>query len=415
MVLDIRAFVCETRTGKILGDIPVVSPKWGIRLNASGTVTASIPATSREVADLDIKSSTTTLQRSFGIAFGEFIPECGPILYRKYDEKTRRLEITAAGLWSLFDRRKAVPGWTLKAGATQVAGSVLKIGPTSLGSIARELVRVSIEDNPYPGAGALNIALPAVAGGGHVRNYAGYDLRWIGEALRELTKVKGGPDIRFRPRFMGSDPSRVEWAMETGTAASPLLRQTGNDWQWDGSRSMSGVVGFGAVEDATGVAARAWVPGAGQERAMKLRYSTNEAMLKLGWPWTEVDNASKQEESVAVLQALANQDIAAASGPEEQFSITVRADVAPALGSYLPGDFATVVIPDNHPMLNKGPQRVRIMAIDGDATNEVKLTVAPFVGSTYGNAVADKVIVAPTVAALYPSSTLYPGALVYPS
>lgn len=417
VVNSYRCFAYDTTTGKIMGNLPVVDPKWSLRVNAAGTITASVPATSREVAGLDIKAVTTPLRRSLAFSFGGTILEAGPVLRRRYDEKTRRLELTAKGLWSIFDRRKALPGWALRIGVP-VSTATLSIGPTSMGSIARELVRVSIQDNYY-GLGTLPVVLPEVIPGDHVRNYEGYDLRWIGEALRQLTTAgSDGPDIRFRPRFRGDDPTRVEHVLETGTPGSPLLSQSGPDWLWDGRRPKSDVVGFGAEESAESMAARAWVPGNGTERDMLVGAATDLSLASNGWPWTEVDNASKQEESLDTLNALALADLAQAMGPEEQFSITVRADGVNALGEFMPGDFARVVIPDNHPLLDPGPQRVRIMGLDGGWDNQVKITVAPFIGAVSGSAYAASSTVAsadtpPDVP--YPDANLYPSYSLYPA
>lgn len=407
----LRAFICEAKTGKILAWVPVVDPKWGLRLNDGGPLSASIVATSKEVRDLDLNSLTTSNRRFLGFAVGDYIIDAGPIQSRSYKSATGKLEVTAASLWRIFDRRKALPGAALTAGASPATKWTLSIGPTSLGSIAREIVRVSIQDNPY-GAGQLNIVLPAVLPGGHIRNYHGYDLRWQGEALRQLTEVIGGPDIRFRPRF-SADPTVVEWVMETGTEADPLLHQQGPDWVWDGSRPDSGVVGFDADEDGSEMAARAWAPGSGQERLMMLGKATDTTLIDLDWPWLETDTASKQEENQQVLDDQAAQAVQEASGPIIQFGIEVRADRDPVLGTYLPGDFARVVVPQGHPILAPGPVRVRIMAIDGDGGSKVKLTVAPFIGSMTGSTYGTR-SVSETVYPIYPSSTLYPGQGTFP-
>jgi len=416
---EFRAFICEAKTGKILTDIPVVDPKWGLRLNDGGPLSATILATSKEARDLDLKSLTTAHRRFLGFAVGDYVIDAGPIQSRSYKAGTGRLEVTAASLWRIFDRRKALPGAALSQGASPATKWSLRIpagsGTTSLGSIARELVRVSIEDNPYANgtAGQLNIVLPPVEAGGHYRTYHGYDLRWQGEVLRQLTEVIGGPDIRFRPRFSGSDPTTVEWVLETGTEADPLLHQDGPDWVWDGSRPESGVVGFDADEDGSDVASRAWAPGSGQERDMMLGKATDTTLVDLDWPWLETDSASKQEENQEVLDGQAEQTIQEAAGPLTSFSIEVRTDREPVLGKYLPGDFAEVIVPQGHAILAPGPVRVRIMAIDGDGSRTVKLTVATFIGSTAGSTFGTR-SEAQTVYPVYPSSTFYPGESTFP-
>jgi hypothetical protein len=382
-----RAVLMDTKTGQVLiNDVPRLDPSWGIRLNQAGTIQLTIAPKAKELAKMDIRNATMPNFRALGISYDGVMLEAGPILSRSYDDETSRLTVQAAGLWSIFYRRKLVNGSALKAGYN-VTGSTASFGPTSLGTIARNIVRVSIQDNYYdPNYGALNIVLPPVIAGTHKRNYYGYDLISMGEALKNLTEVEGGPDIRFRPRFMADDPDRVEWVMETGTDVQPLLTQAGAAIRLDGTAKKSPVLGFSSEEDGTEVANRVWRPGAGQEKAMKLGVGNLYDLLAAGMPWMEYENGdSKEINDVAVLNAQARWDVREHQGPAVTFNIRIRTDhPAAKLGQYWPGDYADVVIPADHPTLPAGLQRVRIMAIDGNDTRQVRLTVAPFLGSYAG-------------------------------
>ncbi|UXE04756.1 minor tail protein [Arthrobacter phage Shambre1] len=382
-----RAVLFDTKTGiSVGGEVPMLSPSWGLRLNQAGTVSISIPVRAKEARGMDLRNSTATLRQGLGMTYNGVPLEAGPILDREFDDESGQLTLTAAGLWSVFARRKAVTGAMLAAlTSAGVTTKTLKIGPTSLQSIARELVRVSIQDNPFTGAGALNVVLPPVVAGAETKTYTGYDLKWIGDALKDLTELENGPDLRFRPRFMTDQPTRLEWVLETGNESQPLLTQPGPALRLDGTVPDSPVAGFGSKEDATNVGARAWRPGAGQERDMRLGFATSTRLTDTGMPWTEIENASKEEESTAVLNRQAAYDVRNAAGPEVQFTVRLRANHPGAmLGTYWPGDFADVVIPEDHPTLNPGLQRVRIMAIDGSDARTVNLTVAPFIGSYDG-------------------------------
>lgn len=394
-----QAFLCNTVTGKVTAYVPVSKVGWGQRLNGAGPITASLKLNAAELKNFDLRMSTMVLRQSLGIAYNGQILECGPIWEQEYDAEKEELHLTASGLWSIFDTRKALsgnsPGPALNApqwqtgwaanGWGQPNATVISLTNLSLGSIARELVRISIQDNPFTrpdgsNAGSLNIVLPPVVSGTSSRTYNGFDLGNIGERLRQLTGVENGPDIRFRPRFKNDDPTIVEWALETGTDAQPLLVQTGPDWIWDTAVTESGVVKLGVKRNATGMAARAWVPGNGQERNMKLAWSTDLSLVNVGFPWTETDIASKDVESQAVLDSVANRLLADSMAPWDQWSLQVRADHAPSLGQYLPGEWAQINVGPGHPMIEPGTYRARIMAVDGDHTSTVKLTVAPLQG-----------------------------------
>ncbi|MHA7270394.1 hypothetical protein [Arthrobacter sp. HLT1-20] len=373
-----RLFVGDMVTGLITADLPVSATSWGMRLNDAGSVDGTLKVRSKEVARLGIRAATAPLKQFMGISYGDTILEAGPIWKRAYDPNKESLKVSAAGIWSLLDSVKALP-WVALANGVSPTTVTMDIVNKTLGSIAREMVRISIDTNPLnPG---LPIVLPDLVAGTNERHDPGYLMPWLGDQLRKLTQVQRGPDIRFSPRFRADDARYVEWVMETGTDSAPLLAQAGPGWVWDGTVERSGVVGFGVVEDATKMASRAWQPGAGSERDMKLKWATDTTLItQAGYPWTETDSASKDIEDLSLLQDYANASMASTKYPIEQWSVSVRADARPRLGTYLPGHWAQLIIPDYHPILDPGPVRVRMMAIDGDDSETVKITVAPIGG-----------------------------------
>lgn len=407
-----RFFVGDMLTGDIVADLPAVSPKWGLRLNDAGTVSVSVRPFSKEGAALDLRTITSPVRAFLGVSYGGQVLEAGPIWSRKFDADSGVMELNAAGIWSILDRRKAVPGAGLVPGAA-VTKMAIKFQNLALGSIARELVRITMTDNPYAGGG-LPIVLPPLVSGTASRTYPGFDLGWVGERLRELTGVQNGPDIRFQPRFAGGNLSRIEWVMQTGSADDPLLHQTGDDWIWDASAQESGVTGLSVDEDATGLGAKAWVPGSGQDANMLLRTANDTTLVDAGYPWTEVDVASKQIEDLAVLQSYANQLVSEASRPWETWSLGVRADSSPLLGLYLPGDWAQIRTPADHPILREGTRRVRIMSVDGDGGPNVKLGLAPIMVSDGSDLGASITTTRPAPDLIYPDAGLFPSDTTYP-
>ncbi|ATW58734.1 minor tail protein [Arthrobacter phage Urla] len=384
MVVDdeFRVFVGDVRTGRVNATLPVSGFKWGQRLNGAGPVSATVRVASEEAKHLDLQNLTLTKKQFLGVAYADTILECGPIWKRGFNPKTWELNLQAQGLWSIFDRRKNLPGAALRA-----IGDPLRVDPVKakysvldkhLGSIAREIVRRSIQDNPW--GGQLPISLPASIAGTHDRTYYGYNLGWIGDDLRELTEVEHGPDLRFRPRFLDGDQLNIEWSFEHGE--SSILHQDGPDWRWDGSVEHSPIADYGIEQDGTEMADLAWASGSGQEEAMRLAQARNLKLLNAGYPWTETEQNSSQEESQTVLQSLANRTISDRVLPWDSWSMIVKANNDPKLGSYNPGDWARVRTPRNHPILPADVEaRIRILSIDGDHTNDVSMAVAPIQGS----------------------------------
>ncbi|MBT2594728.1 hypothetical protein [Arthrobacter sp. ISL-72] len=378
MVVDpaFRVFVGNMVTGEITCDLPVASHSWGLRLNGAGDIDATVRAYAEELRNKDLRNFTAVKKQYLAVAYGDRILEAGPIWKRDYNASTGALKLGASGIWSLLDMVKVLNWAQINAG-TAVTRSVLSLSGLSLGSIASELVRLCVAGNPFnPG---LPIILPAATTAGtNERSYKGYELAFLGETLRKLTQVENGPDIRFQPRYNGADPTRIEWVMTHGTAASPLLYQGGDDWTWDGTVDESGVSDIGVKEDGTAMADRVWQPGAGSELEMKLATAQDLNLITTaGYPWTEADAASKDVENLTILQGHANAAMAAARRPIETWDVSVRANTNPLLGRYLPGDFAQFIVPTGNPMLEPGTRRVRLMAIDGDNSNTVNLTPAP--------------------------------------
>lgn len=370
---EFRVFIGNMVTGLITADLPAASQSWGMRLNGPGSIDLTTEALSAELRAKDLRNVTATKKNYLAVAYGDTILEAGPIWKRDYDDSTGVLKLGAEGLWSILDRVKAL-NWQQIVAGTPATRSSLDLAGMSLGSIAVEIVRRSIGYNPYnPG---LPIALPDIMETGpHERHYRGYELPYVGDLLRKLTGVENGPDIAFRPRFNAADPTRIEWVMTHG---SPLLYQSGDDWVWDASVEESGVSRIGVKEDGSGMADRVWQPGAGSELEMKLATAQDtDLIVNAGYPWTEADAASKDVEDLGILQSHANAAMTAARRPIETWSMTVRANTSPLLGQYGPGDFAQVTVPEGNPMIVAGTRRVRIMAVDGDNTETVRLTPAP--------------------------------------
>jgi hypothetical protein len=309
---------------------------------------------------------------------GEIL-EGGPIWTRDYDQDTGDLTLNGLGLWSIFDRRKTLAGNVLDDTLHQ-GRSTMAVTKGHLGSVARELVRVSIQDNPFANGGELPVALPAdIPGTAHQWNYKGYNLSWIGDDLRELTNQEGGPDLRFRMRYATGGGNQVEWVLEHGTV--DVLHQAGPDWEWDAKVERSGISKLGVTQDGTGMASMAWTPGSGQEQEMRLTVARDLTLLNAGFPWLETEEAAKDVEDWTILQSTVDRKMADSARPWEAWRLVVRADAHPLLGTYRPGDWAVINLPDEHPILPPlGKVRVRIMAIDGDDSSSVKLELAPIQG-----------------------------------
>lgn len=379
MVVDdnFEVLVGSQVTGKIDAYLNPSNVGAGLRYNDAGPLDVAIPIKAFENKRLNPASTCAALRQFMAVSYQGNIIEAGPIWKQAYDPKKEVMKLTGAGLWTLLDAVKALPWYAMAVGVSPTT-LTLNVVNKALGSIAREFVRIAVYTNPKnPG---LPIVLPEIIPDINERNPPGYSLPWLGDLLRNLTGVKGGPDIRFRAERRPDDNRYVQWVMSHGTRENPLLTQHGPDWIWDATVPHSTIGDFGWQQDATRMAARAWQPGAGSEQEMKLKWADDTTLIETaGYPWTEVDIAMKDIEDEDLLQEYADAGISAARFPMETWNTTVRADETPKLGEFLPGDWSKLIIPDDHPII-PGEHRARIMSVDVDGTRDVKVVYAPIQG-----------------------------------
>ena len=250
----------------------------------------------------------------------------------------------------------------------------------SLGTQAKRLVELA---QTHAG-GTLPIVLPADEAGTSERTYKGHELATVAARLDELSGVIGGPDIAFEPRLT-ADRLGVEWIMRVGTTTDPLLHQPGDDHVWDMRVPRGGVSGVSVRRDASGLASRAWLTGAGSDEALLMDAAADSTLTDAGFPLLETSVARSTVGDQATLNQWAQGVLTSKSRPWMTWSFTVDAASHPTLGRYRAGDWARIWLPTDHPYLGlilpAGYHRARILSISGDLTNTVKLELAPTMGS----------------------------------
>lgn len=354
----------DLRTGRVIDEIPA-DPRWSTALNSAGTCTVDIPLTDPDVAARGIPRTALPARSFLAVVYGSVLVWAGPVWTHRYTASTGMLTLGAAGLWSLFDSRKVLPVLAASVPITDVTADTVYTGRT-LATIARDLIAQAMAHT----GGDLPLVLPVAASGSNDRTYRGYELTSLGDALRNLTAVINGPDLEFRPRW-GPTPGFLQWEMRAG---NPLLGQVGSPHVWD--HPGGGVVGID-VEVSGRPVSRVHAVGSGMERAMLTSRAEDLTLVSAGWPLLEDEVARKTVEQQTTLDAWASSSLAALSRQVTAWSVTVRADVTPTLGSYSLGDDA-VLQTVGDPYLSDGAHRVRIVAMaSGPERETVTLTMAP--------------------------------------
>lgn len=362
-------WACETVTGRKLASLPFTAHQWETVLNGAGTVDVTIPLRKLpEKRRAEVKTYVEPVRCSLAaVADNGQVLEAGPIWRSRFDDKSGTLKVGASGLWSIFDKRKVLPAvW-------DVSKPVQEASVGLSGKYGHIVATLVWESTQRTGGGLPISYLPIPEMPDQVtRWYEGYELKWLGDALRELNQVSGGPDIAFQPN-VSSDGLSIFWALRIG---GPMLTQVGDDWLWDRGAPRNGLQAIDVDNDATGMGQRAFAAGNGHDTGVVIGVAENTAAFDAGFPLTEVQT------SVATLQdptAVTNHAISAlkpALRPWNTLVITAR-DQQPDVGMYRPGDWATVVIPSTHEYLPPGPVRARILSIAGDQTRTVTVRLAP--------------------------------------
>ena len=374
-----RIVAGEVTTGKILATLPTTEDgaQWATVLNRAGTVEATVPLRAIPAATLPVVLLATEPVRCFLAAVTEtgHVLEAGPIWAHGLDDTTGHLRLGASGLWSLLNARRVIeaPPWP----NGRVQESSLTWSSLSLGTIAKRLIA---ESETHTGGG-LPIVLPTDEAGSHARTYYGYESATVGERLKQLAEVDGGPDLALQPRLT-TDGLSIEWVLRTGTVADPLLHQIGADWQWDRGAAQSAVRLLSVRVDASSVASRVWVYGGGSEEAQLVGYDDDTTLTDAGYPLTETDAARSNVSVQGTLDAYATALLGSSSRPWSTWDLEVSdggdvTDGVPTLGAYRPGDWCQVSIPLGHEYLRPGAYRSRILEVSGGLDRKVRLKLAP--------------------------------------
>lgn len=359
----------ELRTGRILSTVPVSAASWEQRLREGGSVTATVPVLSREVADRPELFMGLEGARSYLAAeYQGRILEAGPIWAHDMDGAS--LRVTAGPLLSVFDHRQVIR--VLTEGQNPARAAALSWSGLTLGSIAKRLIAAVMAHT----GGDLPIVLPADVAGSSSRTFPAWELASVGDKLREMMAVNGGPDIAFEPEFT-TDGLAIRWRMRVG---SPMLQQPGADWEWDTTVPRSPVSDLRVSRDWSELVSRAWVTGEGQDKALKVERREDGSLVSRGYPLLESVTSYSNESSRTNLRLHATSRLNRARRPRASWSLSTRLDSLPSVADLRPGDFARIRVGD-HPYLKhylpNGWYRTRIVGIRGDLSMRTTVEFRP--------------------------------------
>lgn len=304
----------------------------------------------------------------------------GPIWAQDLDEASGTMTLGAAGMESYYDHRFVLP---VLAADQYPEGVTSYWQAKSLSLLAKRLVeQAHTWVNGDPPVVLPSDASLGGAGVVHERNYPGYELGRVGQRLRQLSEVNGGPEYQFVPRRAQettATPNNLEWAMDIAVEADDMmLTQDGPPWLVDLTVPRSMVVNIQRKVDGSVLATDIYAAGQGQGEGRPIRYATSAELLGFGYP--RLDGEKTSLDSVSnpkTLQAHADGELARRAWPAETFAVTVDADTwwwrSPGARA---GDWLTlrshgrVMFPD-------GDNELRILTISANDDATVSLACVP--------------------------------------
>lgn len=366
----------DLRTGVVLEELPLTGVRWGKRLNDAGAMSGRWqlgPAEHRDAYAL------TTPTKTALFAVRDSVPQWGGIVWtRAYDSESEAVSIQAGDFWSYFDHRKVVPFLSTFPGDTGfVAKQAVTFTAVEQNEIARQLVTLA---QAHTG-GDIGIELDTtISGTLRDRTYSGYELTDVGEALRLLANVEGGPDVMFDVgQGTGGRPRRV---LRVG---DPMLGQQGSPHVWEVGGN---VLTYTWPSDGTRMATRTYGVGDGIEEAALVAFAENFDLYGQGWPLLEAETGYTTVTDPSTLNAHARADLAAATLPVVLPALKVRGDMPPFLGQFGVGDDGRLIIAAGDRFHRGGlDARMRVVQMDVEPETsegeQVTLTMSPLVEGVF--------------------------------
>jgi hypothetical protein len=313
------------RTGERLAELPSVGLTHGRRHNAGGPLACTVPLPEDDPDLARLYLDATDPFRRGLIVERDGLPVWSGLIFTNPDSIDPSLRIDAVEDW--FYPAHRVIDWTAKYTNTDIF-DVLRAAFNRLTGYAGGDVGITVDTND--------------AGVNITTSWLSWERKTFGALVAKLAEEDPGFEYGIDLTYAGGQlvktlrfayPRRGRTADQSGL----VFRYPGNilelGWAREGARIANRVHGLGA----------------GQGGKSRRSTSADTSMLTLGtsggpgYPLLEAVASWPDEGRQAQLNALTRAEMKGRRQPARFYTVTVRADTAPKLGSYLVGDTARFV------------------------------------------------------------------------
>ena len=365
------AHLVRTMDGRLGAQLDMASEgSWSIPIN--GIEDFSVTVSKGQLRRLDRawwESMRTSVVVSWRGSDGVLVPwVAGPIIGPP-SEGRETATLSCRGIGAVLEKRVVLdrePAESPTDTQRALATSSVRLRGMSLGTIAQEVVKRAT-DLKIGGRLPIVFGSPREQGSTlNERTYEGFNLANNGawKRLTELTKVRNGPDIAFRPRWAG-DGRSLEWVMVHGTRAQPTIAQ---EWTMDvdTTSNLSPVADVAVSTDAGRLSSRVYWTGAGEGAGTLIRVVQDTARLDGQMPLLEVVGSTSDSENGSLVLQHARAELAAGRAPITQITVTVDgSDPRCEIGRWRVGDAARLTMGSDWLTVRSGTSTKRIIAAKG--------------------------------------------------
>lgn len=314
----------DTWGGKI--ELPSEPISGGRALNMGAGGQSVFYVNDASVAEVITDASIAPLERLLVAEWNGKIVYAGLILDVDDDQDAGTVTVQHTDIWWLWKYRHVL---AMHGAGAQTLPPLEYVG-LSLATIAKYAVYEGQDAGPF-NRYALPIVWPADVAGPDARTYYGYKFPSVADALDELMKTDGGPDIDFAPRWSSS--GTLEWVMRAGSLTEGL-------WEWDSTVQDSGVTMLKVRTNADKVTNKVIGTGEGSERSLLVK--AEESFAGSLFPALERVASYQGISDLDQLAARARADLATSNTPTQQLSFTISTEDAVQVSDLLLGGTARI-------------------------------------------------------------------------
>lgn len=308
----------QLTTGRLTATLPASACTFADELRGVGSFDATVPPGQASGLWGATRGAFSLWAVEWAGNGGRQIVAAGPIYARQ--GASDGIRYGGSGMYSMLSHRALLdPSWT----DAQIPTGVLTWSGVDLGTIIRGIVSTVCADLP--------ITYESSRSGVSTRTYYGYEGALAADRIAEIGAVSagtdglGGPDWLLSPQFVAGDPTRIQWALTTGTPSAPWLTPAQQVILDRSAPTQQVLRDVRVSEDSAQLVTRGINLGGGSEGARVVATASSTALTVAGYPRMDATSTSNSLDGPTVA-GYAGGLLARRSLPPQAIEVDVDAD-----------------------------------------------------------------------------------------